>query len=328
MEDIRGARLISIIGMHRSGTSALAGALHKLGADLGPSSSWIQPAIDNPRGFFEYAPVLGLNRDLLAAFGGTWSSPPPLPRGWTKDERIADLSEETERLAAEIPENMVVKDPRLSLLQPLWGDVGTVLGSVLCLRHPDAVARSLLERNQFKIDHGLFLWFRYNAAARLNCPDALVVEYEELLTDPAPQLSRIAEHISLEVSAKTVEAAARTVYRSMAHHRGTSMPDSPIGVMCQQLYDLLRSEESLETNRIVWTWGRLVNELPWAGPEERDIRRAQGKAAALSSQIDQLKTENQRLTTRLQRLETELRDALKTADVVSMSDSADFLGSQ
>lgn len=320
--------MISIFGMHRSGTSALAGALHKLGADLGPRSSWIQPAADNPRGFFEYGPVVDLDRDLLAALGGSWSSPPPLPSGWVHDERISDLRERAEQLSAEIPERMVVKDPRLSLLQPLWEEIGRVPASLLCLRHPAAVADSLLSRNQFAIDQSLFLWFRYTAAALHARPDALVIEYEALLTDPISQLERVTDHAALEVSAKTVQAAAGTINRSMSHHEGTELPETPIGLVCRRLYDLLRSGESLEDDRTVWIWAGLVTELPWSGPADRDISRARQEATELRREIDQLTEERQRWELRYQRLETELRYALRTVDAVSISGTADLLRSQ
>lgn len=314
--------------MHRSGTSALAGALHKLGADLGPESSWVQAAADNPRGFFEYVPVVDLNRDLLGALGGTWSSPPPLPPGWVRDERLTELRDRARQLSTEIPERMVVKDPRLSLVQPLWEDVGSVPASVLCLRHPAAVATSLFMRNQFVVDQGLFLWFRYIAAATLNCPNALLVEYESLLEDPVPQLNRVADHIALEVSKKTVEAAAKTVYREMAHHEGADFPDTPIGVVCRRLYDLVRSGEALETDQEVWIWARLVTELPWAGPADREIGRARREVAELKLEIHRLTEENQRRQRRLQRLETELRHALRTVDITSVADTIDLLRSQ
>ena len=319
--------MISILGMHRSGTSALAGALHKLGADLGPQSSWLQPAADNPRGFFEYEPVVDLNRDVLSALGGTWSSPPPLPSGWTGDERLIELREQAGQLSSEMPDTMVVKDPRLSLLQPLWEEVGTVPASILCLRHPAAVANSLLMRNQFSVDQGLFLWFRYNAAATLNRPDALVVEYESLLADPVPQLNRVAGHIALDVSTKTVEAAAGTVYQSMSHHEGAGLPDTPIGVVCRHLYDLLRSGDALDADNAVWVWARLVTELPWAGPGDRDVNRARREVEDLRIQIDRLNEEKKQRERRLLRLETELRHALRTVDIMSISETADLLQS-
>jgi hypothetical protein len=325
METIRGVGLISILGMHRSGTSALAGALHRLGADLGPPSAWLQPAADNPRGFFEYEPVVDLNREMLAALGGTWSSPPALPPGWVYDERLADFHHRAEELSKDIPGKMVVKDPRLSLLQPLWEEVADVPASVLCLRHPTAVAHSLNMRNEFTIDEGLFLWFRYMAAALINRPDALLVEYELLLEDPEPQLNRVADHIGLEVSEQTVKAAARTVYREMAHHEGADLPDTPIGVVCGQLYELLGSGERLEADNSLRVWARLVTELPWAGPSDHEISRVRREIRQLETVIDRLKDDKSQLDRRLRRLEQELRYALRMVDVVSIAESADQL---
>lgn len=314
--------------MHRSGASALAGALHKLGADLGPESSWLDPAADNPRGFFEYSPVLDLNRDVLAAFEGTWSTPPALPRGWVEDERLTELRDRAEELSAGIPERMVVKDPRLSLLLPLWEDVGTVPAAVSCVRHPTAVANSLFVRNQFTVDQGLFLWFRYNAAATLNCPDALVVEYESLLADPETHLRRVADHLGLGVSEKTVRAAAGTVRRSMSHHEGANVPETPVGVVCRRLYDLLRSGEPLETDHDLWIWARLVTTLPWAGPGDREIGRARREVAQSRQEVERLTAESQRWEPRLRRLENELRQALRTVDTVSISETAALILTQ
>jgi hypothetical protein len=328
MEAVGGTGLIPIIGMHRSGTSALAGALHKLGADLGPESYWLQPAADNPRGFFEFVPLVDLNRDVLGALGGTWSSPPPLPPGWMNDDRLTELRERVRDLSIEIPERMVVKDPRLSLVQPLWEEACTIPASVLCLRHPIAVADSLFARNEFDTNHGLFLWFRYNAAARLNRPDAIVIEYESLLADPIPSLQKVAGHIDLKVSAKTVEAAAGAVYRDMAHHWEADLPDTPIGVLCRRLYDLLRTGESLESDELVWIWSRLATELPWAGPSDRDLSRTRNQVTELEREIDRLIEQNQRRESRLHRLETELRQALRTVDIVSIAETADLLRSQ
>lgn len=327
MESLRGPKLITIIGMHRSGTSALAGALHKLGADLGPESSWLPAATDNPLGFFEYAPLVNLNNKMLAVLGGTWSSPPALSPGWVDDDRLKELRDQAEWLSNEIPDEMVVKDPRLSLLHPLWETVINVPASILCLRHPVAVASSLLARNGLTAEQGLFLWFRYTAAAMLNRPDALVIEYESLIADPLPQLTRTVDHISLEASEKTVEIAAKTVYRSMAHHEGEELPRTPIGMMCSDLYDLMRSGGSLEANRALWIWARLATELPWAGPGDREINRVQGKIAELDREIARLTEANENLERRIRRLQTELQHALRAVDMASISETSDLLSS-
>lgn len=316
--------MIPLLGMHRSGTSAVAGALHKLGADLGPESSWLHPAADNPLGFFEYQPVVELNRDVLAALGGTWSSPPPFPPGWVDDDRIREQRERAHQMAAELPSKMIVKDPRLSLVQPLWDVVAPLEPAMVCIRHPGAVAGSLGDRNDLSVEQGLYLWFRYNAASALCRPDALVIEYEHVLEDPETELRRIAAHIGLEVSPTTVTAASSSLHGSMAHHDRPQMPDSPVSDLCNALYDALRSERQLNEQHDVWTWARLANEVPWATPSDQEMARVQRAYERSQQQIDLLETETQKLGQRIHRLETELRHTLATIDGIAINGTADL----
>lgn len=328
MEAVGGPALISIVGMHRSGTSALAGALHKLGADLGPPSSWVQPASDNPRGFFEFVQVVDVNRDAFLALGGTWSSPPPLPKGWEEDQRISDIRMQIGDIASTIPERMVVKDPRLSLLQPLWAAATNVVASVLCLRHPMAVADSLKARNDFAVEHGLYLWFRYNAAAMLNYPGALIVEFESLLEDSRVELERVADHLDMGMSVKSLEGAAGTVSPTMSHSDSTELPDTPVGIICGRLYEALRSGQRLEADTTLDIWARLATELPWAGPEDRDISRVRREVTDLRREITRLEADKQRMDGRVLRLESELRQALVTVDSVSIFETVQEIARQ
>jgi hypothetical protein len=221
----------------------------------------------------------------------------------------------------------VVKDPRMSLVQPFWERITPVGASVLCLRHPVAVANSLLTRNGFSIDQGLFLWFRYTAAAALNRPDALLMEYEALLAEPVPQLRRALEHLGLEASDRSVEGAAESLFSDMAHHSGEPMPDTPIGDICARLYDLLRSDRDLDEDVTTWLWARLVTELPWAGQDDREINRFRNDISELKLEIRRLTEQNDRNTTRIRRLETEIRHALEAVDIVSINETADLLRS-
>jgi hypothetical protein len=51
-----GSTVLVVLGMHRSGTSALTGMLHHLGVALGEH---LMPAsADNPRGYWEHSDVV------------------------------------------------------------------------------------------------------------------------------------------------------------------------------------------------------------------------------------------------------------------------------
>src|SRR5580658_944716 len=65
------ARLaILVLGMHRSGTSALGGVLNALGA--GAPKTLMAPHFENPRGFFESTTLADAHDALLASAGSCW----------------------------------------------------------------------------------------------------------------------------------------------------------------------------------------------------------------------------------------------------------------
>ena len=66
---------VLITGMHRTGTSMVAKALHLAGLYLGRERDLIEAAPDNPSGFYEHAGFVRLDDDLLAATGGAWIIP-------------------------------------------------------------------------------------------------------------------------------------------------------------------------------------------------------------------------------------------------------------
>ena len=64
------SRVIVVLGMHRSGTSAIARSLELLGVGLGDN---LHPAgFDNPKGFWEDRACLEINEELLRYFGSAY----------------------------------------------------------------------------------------------------------------------------------------------------------------------------------------------------------------------------------------------------------------
>ena len=72
---------VLVIGMHRSGTSALTGLLAGLGFALPPPGDLIEGRPDNPV-HFESQALIEVNDDLLHAFHGSWQAPPVLDGAW------------------------------------------------------------------------------------------------------------------------------------------------------------------------------------------------------------------------------------------------------
>ncbi|MFN3354262.1 MAG: sulfotransferase family protein, partial [Brevundimonas sp.] len=155
-----------VLGMHRSGTSSVAGALCKLGA--APPKTLMPEHPDNPKGYWESLSVVGANEELLASGGSFWSDWRPFE---TPGPRSAVRRERIDRLAAVIRDEfddaplIVLKDPRICRIFPLWRDAldrsGYVALPILPLRHPLEVAASLKRRDGLSIAHGLFVWLRH-----------------------------------------------------------------------------------------------------------------------------------------------------------------------
>src|SRR5580658_3168224 len=75
-----GSTALVVLGMHRSGTSALAGMLHHLGVALGERLMPASP--DNPRGYWEHSEIVAINHRLMATMGWAWDDIRPLPAGF------------------------------------------------------------------------------------------------------------------------------------------------------------------------------------------------------------------------------------------------------
>ena len=184
---------VLVVGMHRSGTSALTGALGELGAAVPAPGDLVSGRYDNPV-HFESAALTALNDDVLRSLHASWSAPVDLAPGWERQtglDRWRPPAVRAARRAFPGPGPLVWKDPRLCLLLPWWR---TVLPSppvvVLVWRAPAAVARSLGRRQGFAPSLGLALWEHYTrvALAALDGHDAFVVRYEELVAEPVAEL--------------------------------------------------------------------------------------------------------------------------------------------
>jgi GT2 family glycosyltransferase len=172
--------------MHRSGTSAIAGALRLFGLRARPEDRDCAP--ENGRGHFESRALSSFDERLLNALGGSWDRPPRLTPGW---EQAPEL-EESRRLALDAfrvefgsdPCPVVFTDARLSLLLPFWREVlGRPLVAVLACRNPLEVAASLQARDGLRPAVGLALWDRYQRSA-LEAARGLplfVTHFEQLL---------------------------------------------------------------------------------------------------------------------------------------------------
>jgi hypothetical protein len=184
---------VVVVGMHRSGTSAVTGAIGALGFNSVSVDDRMSPHDSNPE-HWESLSIALHNDAILAHFGGTWDAPPELADGWERGRGLPDRTVASELLAAAYPRPgpSVWKDPRVCLTLPYWRDLlGAPMVAVLVWRAPFAVASSLRRRDGMPLPVGLALWERYNRSAVANLAQTVtfVLDYDVMLEDPQASLS-------------------------------------------------------------------------------------------------------------------------------------------
>lgn len=152
---------IIILGMHRSGTSCLAGSLQQLGVSLGEVSKSNKY---NAKGNRENQQIIALNDDILKTSGGDWKTPPKKIIWTTNHEQIRDKI--INALATQNTSHWGFKDPRTLLTFDFWKQgLPSNFKIIGTFRHPLEVIHSLANRPPpFHVpeQQGLALWEHYN----------------------------------------------------------------------------------------------------------------------------------------------------------------------
>ena len=201
------ARLIVVLGMHRSGTSAVTRGLQTMGVELG---NRLMPAVEenNEKGFWEDIDLNTLNIEMLEAIGSDWYHLAPvehidvvqlIEKGF-RDRAVELLRRKTDNVRV-----FGYKDPRVAKLMPFWEDVFSHceldVDYVLVVRHPLSVARSLAKRDNIGTEQSYLLWLGYVVACLSAVAESVrvVVDYDCLMQSPEKELKRLAKNLDLTI---------------------------------------------------------------------------------------------------------------------------------
>ncbi|HUF55778.1 MAG TPA: sulfotransferase family protein [Thermohalobaculum sp.] len=190
----QGRAAVLVLGMHRSGTSALTRVFSILGCDL-PSSTVPGPSRSNPHGYAdsraaESRAVMKLNDAILASAGTSWDDWQRLGDGWRASPKANEFREKAQRvLADDFGDSyfFTLKDPRICRLPGFWIEALEAYGvrpvAVLPVRNPLDVAASLRARDGFEPRLGQLLWLRHvlDAEAGTRGVPRSFTSYESLL---------------------------------------------------------------------------------------------------------------------------------------------------
>ncbi len=205
-----------VLGMHRSGTSAVTQLLALAGCAL-PAN--VMPGDEhNAKGYFEPWKIAIFNDERLRAGGSAWDDifaypyrelPAEDEAAWrTRAGRLFD----SEYRRATWP---LVKDPRATVLAPMWlavlAERGIGVRVVIPVRHPLAVAGSLTRRDGFAPQKSVLVWSAYMLAAEAYTRDLprAFVGYDALLADWRAEVARIEAAHGAPLPRLTLGAAAR-----------------------------------------------------------------------------------------------------------------------
>jgi hypothetical protein len=240
---------ILVAGMHRSGTSATAGALGLCGVALG--DELLAPGIDNPKGYFEHERAVGINERLLARLGSRWDDVRALPAGWQDSAAGQEALVEIEALIAEEFADAplwALKDPRLCRLMPLWLTAlrrhGVQPVALFVARDPAEVAASIQARNGWAPPLAELAWLRHmlEAEAASRGLPRTAIAYDALLADPFASLTAALARIGIALPGHPDAAALRRfVDAGDRHQRKEALPEpqGPFAAIIRQVRDAL-----------------------------------------------------------------------------------------
>ena len=277
------APLILIVGMHRSGTSLLGNLLHAAGVALpGPLIAGDQ---HNPEGYFERADITDLQEQLLIDLERWWPSAmgtQPLPVDWlcrpathaTLNQLLTVLQQEAAR--QEGP--WAIKDPRSSLLLPLWrrlaGELQIPLRLILAVRHPAEVVQSLCQRDVratgMDAHRGERLWWHHNQTVLRHAAGLplMVVDYSQWFSPgdgPMRQLKQLWSFCGLTPDTQQTDKLLHGLAQIKPEHRRSSA--AAPGVL------LHRTTEALYRHLVAGALGHAVNAIPPSSPPSNQSKR-------------------------------------------------------
>lgn len=221
---------VAIVGMHRSGTSAVAGALRHSGLYLGRVLD--KGFEHNPTGLQEPEAVLYMHEDLFRKNGGSWSAPPTQTLRWDPlHKAVRDLFIETRQSEP----LWGFKDPRTLFALEGWLAAEPELRPIGVFRHPLEVAKSLEKRNGMALPTGLWLWSLYN--------ERLLHWHERLgfsllnFNDPTEKFLERLDEVGHGMG---LEKPSASGVIDPAIRRNAADEDASLPAEIQKLYDALR----------------------------------------------------------------------------------------
>lgn len=245
--------VLLILGMSRSGTSATAGAFHKLGMNLGPK--FVSANHLNPTGYYEPDYLPRLNSEMRRVFGrGDEIDPRRYPSGWETNPGISPIRKQIlDNLLRDFSGIPVwcLKFPticrQLSFWLPLFKDLGVKVKILVVVRTPMEVAASMAVMHRTDAELALALWLRYTIPAVLETEDFTrsIILYEDLIQNGSSEIERIVSELNIPIppiDGEKRKVLASFLSRDLRHHHESNAerPADPWFGWSQEVYSAIK----------------------------------------------------------------------------------------
>lgn len=273
---IQRSKNLVILGMHRSGTSMIAGGLSRCGLRAGSEDELMPASFDNPRGFWERRDVVTLNDELLASVGSSWFLP-----AIVDSPRVVEMQAILGRLDRQTP--WLLKDPRLIFTWPVWESALKNTAKLFVYRSPLAVAASLKERHGFPLGYSLDLWEAYNCQALtiIQAEGGALIHYEAFSEAPQSAWEELCRRlVAIGVDVQVNDAGAH-YEQQLDHSVSDSIHEDRLSAKQFQLHRFC-----LEACRS----GELPTELPVPDADLMERVQEFGKAFSELAQVPELRS--------------------------------------
>ncbi|MCK5061125.1 sulfotransferase [Candidatus Parcubacteria bacterium] len=214
MNTFENNKTVIVLGMHRSGTSAVAGVINSLGVSMG-EKHFIKKDYKNPFGYYEDLRFIELNKKILNEQNNDITRVPSAERIMAQKEKYRD---QIKKLLAENSKiaSWGWKDPRTVLTIDLFYPYIKNPYFIICERASEEIAKSLKRRDGLELQIGIELADEYKNCIKnfLNNNEIdklLWIKFEDLINDSERIVQEISEFIQADPTKRQLTRAINSV---------------------------------------------------------------------------------------------------------------------
>ncbi|MFK8046794.1 MAG: hypothetical protein AB8B81_00030 [Halioglobus sp.] len=317
-------RLLFVLGMHRSGTSAMCAALDACNVSFGDNLLDPMHGV-NDEGFWEDLELVRINEQILRLLDLEWYTVrmSQLLRVSWSDQRWSELRVEGRAFLQRGVSGghlEALKDPRLCITLPFWlmlcDELGIKAHLYVTSRAPIDIAKSLQKRDGFPIGFGLRLYATYRKLINASVPtDTIFVSYNELIDNPSAVMTKLSQAQPLTINSGGLNKAVRRELRHQTSEGSASLlnradsGDLDLQALDDEIERFYPEEELL--SQLVETLVERGQELSVKGLEfEQSLNKVSEQHITALKTLDERDTQISELTARLDTAGEHLANAL------------------